>query len=105
MYSLVCNRSVCLPSACIHLFATGQHIQTIQQSLHVSLTLMYVAFCRAGIDLATVEVRMDKLKVEADIAVGSRGNPTVTNTLRNMAEVMTCIVAHTGQSPLLPWHA
>ncbi|KAL0051690.1 hypothetical protein WJX82_000289 [Trebouxia sp. C0006] len=41
---------------------------------------------RAGIDLATVEVRMDKLTVQADIAVGSRGNPTVTNTLRNMAE-------------------
>ena len=44
--------------------------------------------CRAGIDLATVEVRMEKLTVQADIAVGSRGNPTVTNTLRNMAEVM-----------------
>lgn len=43
--------------------------------------------CRAGIDLATVEVRMEKLTVQADIAVGSRGNPTVTNTLRNMAEV------------------
>lgn len=38
---------------------------------------------------------MDKLKVQADIAVGSRGNPTVTNTLRNMAEVTTCSVAHT----------
>ncbi len=37
--------------------------------------------------MASVEVRMDKLKVQANIAVGSRGNPTVTNTLRNMAEV------------------
>ena len=43
--------------------------------------------CRAGIDLATVEVRMDQLKLDANIAVGSRGNPTVTNTLLNMAEV------------------
>lgn len=38
-------------------------------------------------DLATVQVRMDNLKIEADIAVGSRGNPSVTNTFRNMAEV------------------
>ncbi|KAL0021570.1 hypothetical protein WJX77_010078 [Trebouxia sp. C0004] len=41
---------------------------------------------RVGIDTATVQVRMDNLKIEADIAVGSRGNPTVTNTFRNMAE-------------------
>ncbi len=60
------------------------------------------AFCRAGIDLATVEVRMDKLTVQADIAVGSRGNPTVTNTLRNMAEVITCTIPHTGRYLLLP---
>jgi len=38
-------------------------------------------------DTATVQVRMDNLKIEADIAVGSRGNPTVTNTFRNIAEV------------------
>ena len=37
--------------------------------------------------MATVEVRMDQLKLDANIAVGSRGNPTVTNTLLNMAEV------------------
>ncbi|KAL3160198.1 hypothetical protein ABBQ32_010959 [Trebouxia sp. C0010 RCD-2024] len=41
---------------------------------------------RAGIDLATVEVRMNQLKVEANIAVGSRGNPTVTNTVLNIAD-------------------
>ena len=42
---------------------------------------------RVGMDLATVQVRVQNLKVEADIAVGSRGNPTVANTLRNVAEV------------------
>ena len=45
---------------------------------------------------------MDKLTVQADIAVGSRGNPTVTNTLRNMAEVMTCSVVYTRCYLLLP---
>jgi len=29
-------------SACIPLFETGQHIQTAQQALHVSLTLMHL---------------------------------------------------------------
>ena len=48
---------------------------------------MSVYICRAGMDLATVQVRMDNLKIEADIAVGSRGNPSVTNTFRNLAEV------------------
>lgn len=41
-------------------------------------------------DLATVQVRVENLKVEADIAVGARGNPTVTNTLRDLAEV-SCV--------------
>lgn len=44
--------------------------------------------CRVGIEVAAVEVRMENLKVEADIAVGSRGNPTVTNTMLNMVEVL-----------------
>ena len=44
-------------------------------------------YCRAGIDMASVEVRMDQLKVEANVAVGSRGNPTVTNSVLNIAEV------------------
>lgn len=30
---------------------------------------------------------MDQLKVEANVAVGSRGNPTVTNSVLNIAEV------------------
>lgn len=42
---------------------------------------------RVGMDLATVQVRVENLKVEADIAVGSRGNPTVANTLRNIVGV------------------
>ena len=58
----------------------------------LALIAAVTCLCRAGIDLATVEVRMDKLKVEADIAVGSRGNPSVTNTMRNLAEVRGHVV-------------
>lgn len=59
-------------------------------------------------DLATVQVRVENLKVEADIAVGARGNPTVTNTLRDLAEV-GCANMHRlpdtkGRAdPQLPW--
>lgn len=48
--------------------------------------------CRVGIELSSVEVRFDNLKIEADIAVGARGNPTVTNSFRNLAEVRACAV-------------
>ena len=37
--------------------------------------------------MPTLQVRVDNLKIEADVAVGARGNPSVTNTFRNMAEV------------------
>ena len=43
--------------------------------------------CRAGIDLASVEVRFQNLSVDADIAVGARGEPTVLNAYRNKLEV------------------
>lgn len=44
--------------------------------------------------MPTLHVRVDNLKIEADVAVGSRGNPSVTNTIRNMAEVkpVSCAV-------------
>lgn len=43
---------------------------------------------------------MNQLKVEANIAVGSRGNPTVTNTVLNIADVsvrcmfLSCCLLH-----------
>lgn len=43
--------------------------------------------CRAGIDLASVEVRFQNLSIDADIAVGARGEPTVLNAYRNKLEV------------------
>lgn len=44
--------------------------------------------CRAEIDLASVEVRFQNLSIDADIAVGSRGEPTVLNAYRNKLEVI-----------------
>ena len=42
---------------------------------------------RAEIDLASVEVRFENLSIDADIAVGARGEPTVLNAYRNKLEV------------------
>ena len=43
--------------------------------------------CRAQVDLASVEVRFENLSVDADVAVGARGEPTVLNAFRNSLEV------------------
>ncbi|DBB15923.1 TPA: hypothetical protein ACH3X3_003297 [Trebouxia sp. C0006] len=41
---------------------------------------------RAHVDLATVEVRFNNLSVNAEVAVGARGEPTVLNAYRNKLE-------------------
>lgn len=45
-----------------------------------------MCFCRVGIKLPTVEVRFEKLTVEADCHVGSRALPTLPNAAQNIAE-------------------
>lgn len=52
-------------------------------------TSPHKCMCRAGIDLASVEVRFQNLSIDADIAVGARGEPTVLNAYRNKLEVGT----------------
>ena len=80
----------CSPAVSPCVAALRQHKLTLNQPCSIRCLVdghVIVYKCRAGMDLATVQVRMDNLKIEADIAVGSRGNPSVTNTFRNMAEV------------------
>lgn len=43
--------------------------------------------CRVGIDLPTVEVRFENVKIEAEAYVGSRALPTFLNFFINIAEV------------------
>ena len=51
---------------------------------------MYILFTRrAQIELASVQVRFQNLSIDADIAVGARGEPTVLNAYRNTVEVGT----------------
>lgn len=49
---------------------------------------------RAEIDLASVEVRFEDLSIDADIAVGARGEPTVLNAYRNKFEVSSLSLIH-----------
>ncbi|KAL8229721.1 hypothetical protein R6Q57_014621 [Mikania cordata] len=44
-------------------------------------------FHRTGITLPTVEVRFESLTVKTDCYVGNRSIPTLTNTVRNLADV------------------
>jgi len=78
------------------------------QACRVDFTTAFLATCRAQIDLASVEVRFQNLSIDADIAVGARGEPTVLNSYRNTLEVTTyvtvkpCSTRHLEQlTPLL----
>lgn len=42
---------------------------------------------RVGIDLPTIEVRFDHLKVEAEVHVGGRALPTFVNFISNFGDV------------------
>jgi hypothetical protein len=46
-----------------------------------------VCVCRVGIDYPTIEVRFEKLEVEAEVLVGNRALPTLVNSVRNTLEV------------------
>lgn len=47
-----------------------------------------------GIELPTVEVRFEKLSVEADAHVGSTGLPTLLNAALNTIEVILVTIVH-----------
>ncbi|KAF8025633.1 hypothetical protein BT93_F2468 [Corymbia citriodora subsp. variegata] len=50
------------------------------------LTKLRARIDRVGIQLPTIEVRFEQLRVEADCYVGSRALPTLLNEARNIAE-------------------
>jgi hypothetical protein len=47
---------------------------------------MCVWICRLGVGAAKVEVRLEKLTVEADVRVGRRAVPTLLNCAINAAQ-------------------
>ena len=49
--------------------------------------MFFSVCCRVGIDLPTVEVRFENVKIEAEAYVGSRALPTFLNFFINIAEV------------------
>lgn len=51
--------------------------------LNISKMILY----RVSIDLPKVEVRYENLTVDADVQVGTRALPTLTNTMLSIAEV------------------
>jgi hypothetical protein len=49
-----------------------------------------------GIEYPTIEVRFQKLQVEAEVRVGSRGLPTLINSVTNTLEVQTITLHHSS---------
>lgn len=45
--------------------------------------------CRLGVEAAKVEVRFERVTVEADVRVGRRAVPTLLNCAVNAAQVRT----------------
>lgn len=45
--------------------------------------------CRVGIELPTIEVRYEQLSIQAEVFVGSRALPTLTNAATNVLQVHT----------------
>jgi hypothetical protein len=43
--------------------------------------------CSVGIVLPTIEVRFENLKADADVHIGTRGLPTILNSVTNIFEV------------------
>jgi hypothetical protein len=46
-----------------------------------------------GIDYPTIEVRFEKLEVEAEVHVGNRGLPTLLNSIINTVQVIQYTVS------------
>lgn len=56
---------------------------------------MFINFCiddgkRVGLEVPKVEVRFEKLNIEADVVIGSRALPTLVNYSRDVIEVSVC---------------
>lgn len=56
--------------------------------------------CRVGIDLPTIEVRYEHLKVEAEAYVGSRALPSFFNFTFGILEVFTTQYFERGEKTL-----
>ena len=61
-------------------------------------SVMLINFCvddgkRVGLEVPKVEVRFEKLNIEADVVIGSRALPTLINYSRDVIEVSMVFVS------------
>ena len=57
-------------------------------------------FCRVGLPAPGVEVRFNNIKVSANVFVGARGKPGLTNDFRSMLEsIFSPILNILGRGP------
>lgn len=81
----------------VHIVSSSTASNSQEHSyLHVAigcfrLTAACILACRVRVRQAMLQVCVDNLKIEVDVAVGARENPPVTNTVSNMVEVKICV--------------
>ena len=85
----------CLSGSCGHLFSFDLCVGELEGSIMYSLiALSWFGGRSVGIELPTIEVRYENLSVDADCYVGSRALPTLWNSARNFAEVVSTFTSH-----------
>jgi len=55
---------------------------------------LHAFYPRVGINLPTIEVRFEQLNIEAEVQVGKRALPTLTNYALDMVEVSYNNIEH-----------
>jgi len=50
-----------------------------------------MSYDRVGVDIPTIEVRFENLKIETEVHVGKRALPTLTNYTLDMVEVCSTV--------------
>ncbi|KAI3678493.1 hypothetical protein L6452_37788 [Arctium lappa] len=67
-------------------------LDTSEQDNYKLLAAIKERFDRVGLEVPKVEVRFEKLNVEADVLIGSRALPTLVNYTRDVIErLLTCL--------------
>lgn len=71
------------------MFGKSHHVSLFAwlEEAHLMSLIVFVFGFRVGITLPTVEVRFEDLAVKTECYVGNRAIPTLTNTVRNLADM------------------
>ncbi|KAJ0722912.1 putative ABC-transporter domain-containing protein [Helianthus annuus] len=67
-------------------------LDTSEQDNYKLLAAIKERFDRVGLEVPKVEIRFEKLNIEADVKIGSRALPTLLNYTRDVTEVSVLLL-------------